>query len=201
MEAQRPQVRAPDKSFRYPPAGKYDDTPPQYNRPIFAQDLKQPRDKEFMSTEMSMKRPAMHVSPEGYEYAKSPIVHVSPERYAKSSVGNFRPMCSGFPREEEYAHRTGLVREASPWNKRQKMERLSIPSLNPAIASHDGAKVIDLCSGDQDIPDEQSDADPKVDEQTSTPHNATHDQDMNDEISMAQILTSLQGGKFAVSNI
>ena len=48
--------------------------------------MKQPPDKEFMSPERSMKRPAVHVSPEGYEYAKSPIVHVSPERYAKSDT-------------------------------------------------------------------------------------------------------------------
>jgi len=88
MEAQSPQVQAPDKSFRYLPPEKYDGTP-QYNQRIFAQDLKQPLDKEFTGPEMSAKRTVMHVN-----YAKSPILHVS---YAKSQTGNFRPMCSEFP--------------------------------------------------------------------------------------------------------
>jgi len=220
MEAWRPQVQAPEKPFRCLPPEKYDGTP-QYNRQIFAQDLKQPPDKEFMSPEMSMKRPVVHVSPEGY--AKSPIVHISPERHAKSPIGNFRPMCSGFPQKTEYVPRTGLVREESPRNKRQKMqnmERQSTPPLNPAISSHNGAKIIDLCSGDQDIPDQQSDV-PAVNQrmenvkaaaraaasyahpelETSNHRNTSHDQDVNDKISMAQILTSLQGDKFAVTNI
>jgi len=154
MEAWRPQVQAPEKPFRCLPPEKYDGTP-QYNRQIFAQDLKQPPDKEFMSPEMSMKRPVVHVSPEGY--AKSPIVHISPERHAKSPIGNFRPMCSGFPRETEYAPRPGLVRAESPGNKRQKMERQSTPPLSPVMSSANGARIVDLCNGDQDIPDQQID--------------------------------------------
>jgi len=194
IEAQRPQVQAPEKSCRYTPPEKYDGAP-QYDRRIFAQDLKQPLNKEFMSLERSMERSVVHVSPEGYECAKSPIVH--------GPIGNFRPSYSGLPVETEYAPHPGLTREESRGNKRQKMERQSTPPLNPDIASHSGEKIIDLCNGDQDIPDldQQSDADPKIDEKTSTHHITTHGQDVKDEISMAQILTSLQGGKFAVSNI
>mmetsp|Transcript_14003 Transcript_14003/g.25511 ORF Transcript_14003/g.25511 Transcript_14003/m.25511 type:complete len:305 (-) Transcript_14003:324-1238(-) len=154
IEAQRPQVQAPEKSCRYTPPEKYDGAP-QYDRRIFAQDLKQPLNKEFMSLERSMERSVVHVSPEGY--AKSPIVHISPERHAKSPIGNFRPMCSGFPRETEYAPRPGLVRAESPGNKRQKMERQSTPPLSPVMSSANGARIVDLCNGDQDIPDQQID--------------------------------------------
>ena len=136
MEAQRPQVQAPKKSVRYLPPRKYDGAP-QYNQRIFAQDLKQPLDKESMSSERSMKRMVVHASSEGY--VKSPIVHMSPGRYMKSPIKNFRPMCPEFPRETEHAHHPGLVREESPGNKRQKMERQSTPPLSPAmIASHNG---------------------------------------------------------------
>ena len=99
METQRPQVQASEKPFRYPHAEKYDGTP-QNNQQIFAQDLKQPLKKEFISPERSMQMQVVHVSPEGY--AKSPTAHMSPERHAKSSIGNFRSMCSGFPQKTEY---------------------------------------------------------------------------------------------------
>mmetsp|Transcript_629 Transcript_629/g.1238 ORF Transcript_629/g.1238 Transcript_629/m.1238 type:complete len:408 (-) Transcript_629:3-1226(-) len=115
---------------------------------------------------------------------------VSPQIPAKRPIGNFQPMCSDLFGDTEYGLRP---RDESTGNKRQKAEHLPTPSSSTDVASR---------NEDYDMPHQESGANLKDNENTSTERSHICDDGANEEISCAQALTSLHGDNlFAVANI
>lgn len=120
-------------------------------------------------------------------------VNVSPQSPAKRPV-DLSLMCSGLPQD---LHPGLVMDESTGSNKRQKTEQQQQPNTPPPDVSH---------SQDDDIPDSE------VHENTSTQRNTSDDQDVGEEVSIAQVLTSMHDDphvsprsenpeKFVVANI
>ena len=121
-------------------------------------------------------------------------VNVSPQSPAKRPV-DLSLMCSGLPQD---LHPGLVMDESTGSNKRQKTEQQQQPNTPPPDVSH---------SQDDDMRYSE------VRETTSTQRNTNDDRDVGEEISIAQVLTSMHDdpqvsprsesheSKFVVANI
>ncbi|KAL7539174.1 hypothetical protein ACHAXR_009058 [Thalassiosira sp. AJA248-18] len=177
-------VQEPEMTFAYPSPKKCAAFPQHDRARAFGQDLKMSsQDENFMTP---LIRPPTKRSID--------IAQVSPERTAKRPmIGNFRPMCAGFP---------GGDGQHNFLQPKRRTDHLP----NPTIAYHDSND----CG---DAPLQQRCVEPKNDDESVSIHQqkTSDNQDEDDEMSVARLLTNLHEDKnvltspqrdtFAVPNI
>ena len=175
MAAQMSQVQAQESAFRYTPPEKYN-VLLQCNGREFAQGLEMSQNKELMTPDLSLKR---HLE----------IGQISPKNSNMKrlvDIGNFLPMSSGFEKDTERLLHLGLVREDSAGSKRRKKEEHPpTPTQSP---------VDESCgSVDHGMAQEKNDTSAKANENMTTQDGTVDDHTSSEDLSVAQVLTSLQG--------